>query len=447
MSSRKSLLALCVCALALSPEMHSQVLSLEHAAVANGGAPAANSMSFHTNSSHGRALSRNGRWFVFRSNATNLAPGVDGQFSQVYILDRMTRTTELVSVNGATPGNGYSLNPAVSNDGRYVVFHSDASNLVDNDQNGVADVFVRDRLARVTYRASVGPEGQEGSESSAYPAISGDGQVVAFASASPEFAPEVTGESLQMYVRMQSAGLTELVSRTPEGVPGLGTNREVALSSDGRFVAFESQATDLMPYQTSFSGEIFVLDRQTGTMEHVSVRADGTPSGTPSISPSISDDGRHVGFHAYGALDPADSNGSLDGYVRDRIAGTTQRVTLAHNMAELPLGAFYMVLSGDGKWVVFLSSQAGVLPGVPAGTSHVYLRRLSDGQMRLVTVNSNGDLPNDNNLFPALGGDGSTVGFASYATNWFPDVGAPTIQQSVYLASPDIDEIHAADFN
>lgn len=423
-----------------------QVLQVEHAAVASGGTVAANADAFHTNASHGRAISANGRWFVFRSNATNLVPGVVSPFTQVFLRDRLTGNTELISRNGANPGNGFSLNPSVSDDGRYVVFSSSATNLIENDSNGVDDIFVHDRVTGTNYRASVGPQGQEGSAASNHPAISGDGHVVAFTSSSPEFTSGPNGDFPQAYVRVQAEGLTELVSRTATGMPGMGVSRDIALSANGRFVAFESEVTNLVATPTNSFGDIFVRDRQTGAIEHVSLRSNGTPGSGSSNDPSISADGRFVSFATAAALDPTDTNNSLDGYVRDRTMGLTSRTTLAHDLSQIPTGAVQVVLSADGKWVAFASTAAGIVPGVPSGTTHVYLRQLSTGQVRLISANNNGTLANGSSDFPALGGNAATVGLRSSATNWNPNVGAPSTLSTVYLISPDIDEIQATGF-
>ena len=439
-------LPLFLVALATGSTCSSQVLLVEHAAVGNGGFPAANAGAFHSNSSHGRALSRNARWLVFSTGASNLASGGGG--NQIYILDRATQTTSLVSVSSAgTSGNGTSLNPTVSSDGRFVAFYSVSTNLVENDRNNVADIFVRDRVSATTVRASVGPNGIEASVDSTFPTISGDGRMVAFASTAPEFAPALSGGHQQIYVRDLAAGTTELVSRSATGLPGVGSSREPALSADGRYIAFQSGANNLVAHPTHSLADIFVLDRQTSTMEHVAIRSDGTTSNAPSILPSISDDGRVVGFNAYGALDPNDQNSQLDGYVHDRATRITQRATLGQGLSELPIGAAYAVVSGDGQWVAFMANANNVVPGVVAGIPHVYIRHLTDGLIRQVSINRNGTAVNDQNVYPTLGKDGSVVGFYSRATNWIPDSGASTTLDSVYLVMPAIDDIHADAFD
>jgi Tol biopolymer transport system component len=347
-----------------------------------------------------------------------------------------------LATNGEA-ANGICLNPSVSEDGRWVVFYSEASNLVGADTNGVADIFLRDRLAGTTRRVSVGPNGVQLSADSAFPAISGDGSTVAFSTDAPEL-NEPPG--YQVYVHDVASGVTELVSRNLAGTAGAGVSRHPAISYDGQFVAFESGAPNLVPNPTHPFGEIFLLDRSTGTIEQVSKRSDGSTVSAPSVQPSISDDGRYVAFSAYGALDPADSNQSIDVYVRDRWTSATQRGSLAHNQAELTGVGVDSVISGDGQWVVFTTSMAGVVPGSSNGVAHVYLRNLRNSSVRRISMSANGTLANDNNIFPFLGHGGSLVGFYSYGNNWTPDWGAPTIQETIYLVSPDIDEIHSDGF-
>lgn len=422
-----------------APGIAAQVRQLDHVGVAGGS-------SFHTNSSHGRAMSRNGRWVVFRSNDTTLVPGSSNDHAQVYLVDRQTRAAEHISVGLDGPGNGDSFNATISHDGRYIAFWSEASNLVPGDSNNIGDIFVRDRFAGTTKRVNVGPGNLQATAESNYPAISGDGRIVAFMSTALELANDLNGQA-QVFVHDQNTGTTELISRTPQNGPALGTSREPALSSDGRFVAFESNARDLVPGDGNFVDDIFVFDRVDHTMARVSNRVDGSASSNSSYGPSISDDGRIVAFHANGSMLPEDSNGQVDGYVFDRATQVLRRATLSHLQGQLNFGAFYVVVSGDGQWVAFTSSSSDTVPGAVGGIRNdIYVRRLSDGLVRRVSVNSNGVQPDDSSNFPTIGRDGTLVGFASQATNLLPTVGAPTAEHAVYIATPDIDEVNADGF-
>lgn len=429
-----------LCALAAF-DVGAQVISLEHPIMTPTG-QAANGGAFATNSSHGRALSRNGRYFVFRSGATNLTPGVLG--TQVYLHDRQTRTLELISTGSNGPGSGDSLNPSISGDGRYVVFYSEANNLVAGDTNGVGDIFVRDRVAQTTRRVSLSPQGTELSSISFDPAISGDGRTVAFATlASP---PNSTLEFAQVYAVDLATGLPELVSRTPSGGAGTGDSSEPALSADGRKIVFQSNALELVGAPPTFAQEIMLWDRDSGQMELVSVPAPGGNGTGGNFGPSISDDGRRVAFSANASLDPLDNNGVVDGYVRDRWLGTTTVATIGHGNNRMTVGASYPVISADGRWIVFTTTSPDVVPGGPSGIAHVYVRHLSTGEIALASTNRNGVWANSSSIYPVIGGNASIVGFACDATNLIPDAGPQTSLSTMYLAQPAVDGIHADGF-
>jgi subtilisin-like proprotein convertase family protein len=199
-----------------------------------------------------------GRFVVFASAATNLASNCANGAGHIYVHDRVTGATTCVSVaSDGTPGNGLSSRPAISGDGRLVVFYSDASNLVSNDTNGVTDVFVHDRVTGITTRASVATGGAEGNGASlpaqfnaTSPAISTDGRVVAFVSVATNLAAgcDVPGFSY-ILTRDLVSGTTTCATVSPGGQAGngvTGTN-EPKLSADGRFVLFRTEANNLDP--------------------------------------------------------------------------------------------------------------------------------------------------------------------------------------------------------
>jgi Tol biopolymer transport system component len=148
------------------------------------------------------AISAGGRFVAFDSHATNLVPGDTNDFGDIFVRDRQTGTTQRVSVgrNGAQ-GNDHSLVSVISADGRFVFFTSDASNLVPGDTNGTSDVFVRDRRTRTTERVSVGPGGAQGNGDSALPALSADGRFVAFGSSATNLVPGDTNRTTDVFVR------------------------------------------------------------------------------------------------------------------------------------------------------------------------------------------------------------------------------------------------------
>jgi len=266
----------------------------------------------------GGAISGDGRYVAFMSRATNLAPGdTNGVLDDVFVRDRQTGTTELVSMDSTgNSGTGRSRDPAISGDGRYVAFTSLASNLVPGDGNDRLDVFVRDRQTGTTERVSVDSAGFEGNWESSLPAISADGRYVAFTSFGSNLVPgdgDGTGNYfVEVFVRDRQTGTTERVSVHSAGIRSVNPS----ISADGRYVTFESNTVIPQPGDT---WDVFVRDRQTGMTELISVDSTGIQGDGDSSSGTISGDGRYVAFTSLASnLVEADTNVAYDVFVRDR---------------------------------------------------------------------------------------------------------------------------------
>src|SRR5437867_4406185 len=215
------------------------------------------------------------------------------------------QTTVRVSVaSDGTEGNDVSLGSALSADGRFVAFDSAATDLVAGDTNGVSDVFVHDRQTGTTERVSVASDGAQGNGSSGLvtfafpPALSADGRFVAFVSFATNLVAGDTNGATDVFVHDRQAGTTERVSVASGGSQSNGSNVGSALSADGRFVAFQSAATNLVADDTNGATDVFVHDRQTGTTERMSVASDGSQGNGFNAGPALSADGRFVAFHS-----------------------------------------------------------------------------------------------------------------------------------------------------
>lgn len=274
-------------------------------------------------------MSADGRYVVFYSSAPNLVPGDTNGSYDVFIRDRKLETTERVSLGeGGAEANDHSFSPSISADGRRVAFHSGATNLVNGDDNASYDVFVRDLEAGTTERASVatdGAQGDGGTFGAQYAAISADGRHVVFYDWSGTLVPADGNETADVFVRDLEKKVTERVSVASDGTEGDGSSGYASISGDGRFVAFYSNATNLVPNDTNKVGtggqDVFVHDRVTKTTERVSVSDEGTEGNNGSWFSSISADGRHVALQSFASnLVPGDTNtwGSADAFVRDR---------------------------------------------------------------------------------------------------------------------------------
>src|SRR4028119_321665 len=267
------------------------------------------------------SISADGRLVAFSSNSSNLVPGDTTNNNDIFVRDTLTNTTTLVSVDSAgNLGNTDSNNPSISADGRFVAFSSDASNLVPGDTNNNNDIFVRDRLTNTTTRVSVDSAGNQANTYSNSPSISADGRFVAFASNSSNLVPGDTNNTYDMFVRDRLTNTTTLVSLDSAGTQGNGTNvlGTPSISADGRFVAFSSRAFNLVPGDSDFRFDMFVRDTLTNTTTRVFVDSAGNPGNSSSDSPSISADGRFVAFssRAFNIV-PGDTNNSEGIFVVD----------------------------------------------------------------------------------------------------------------------------------
>ena len=334
---------------------------------------------------------------------------------------------ELVSAT-ASGGVGAAASDqvgGVSPDGRYVAFSSSAGNLVAGDGNGECDVFLRDRGTGATTAVSTTPGGTTASGCSYLPATSRDGNVVAFTSWAPDLVAGDGNPERDVFVRDLASGATERVSVPAGGGEADAWSFEPVLSGDGRYVAFVSPAGNLVAGDTNGAPDAFVVDRATGTIERVSVAPDGgeLPGGIwwgAPVDPfpwgtsiGMSDDANRVVFSVDGAV-----------YVRDRGAGTTQRVDVNDDGDASDGASVRPTISGNGRYVVF-ASDAGNLSGngeAPDtnGFVDMFRRDLTEGRTRIVSRSAAGQsdgTSGDSTPAAAMGVDGRWVVFESTATN------------------------------
>jgi Tol biopolymer transport system component len=209
--------------------------------------------------------------------------------------------TRRVSVSSAgAEANQPSLNPSISANGRFVAFESDASNLVGSDDNGTTDIFVRDRWTGKTRRVSVSSAGVEGNGRSRNASISADGRFVAFESEASNLVGNDGNPYWDIFVRDRTTGKTRRVSVSSAGVQGDGDSQNASISADGRFVAFDSGASNLIGNDGNPYTDVFVRDRTTGKTKRVSVSSAGAEGNGNSSNASISADGRFVAFDSEG---------------------------------------------------------------------------------------------------------------------------------------------------
>jgi Tol biopolymer transport system component len=367
------------------------------------------------------AISADGRYVAFHSGATNLVPGDTNDWRDTFVRDRQGGTTERVSIgSGGAQGNQESdtASPSISADGRYVAFASAASNLVAGDTNLWGDVFVRDRQLAVTERVSVATGGTQADGFCSRPSISADGRYVAFTSTATNLVPGDTNGRVDVFVRDRQASTTERVSVDSSGAQSNDNCFHPSVSADGRYVAFHSAATNLVVGDTNGTDDIFLRDRVSATTERVSVSSGGSQGNGPSYDASISGDGRCVAFYGTATnLVVGDTNRTYDVFVRDRQTGSTERVSVASGGGQASDVSASCAISADGRYVAFWSIAANLVVGDTNEVSDIFLHDRALVATGRQSVDSWGVEAGYVSSDPTISGDGRRVAFQSLATN------------------------------
>jgi hypothetical protein len=349
---------------------------------------------------------------------------------------RANGSTQLISQNlSGLSANDFSTGPAISADGRHVGFTSWADDLVPNDANGNPDAFVWDAATGQTRMVDVDANGVQGNDAAIMGALSSDGRWAVFSSASSNLVPGDTNGTSDVFVKDLVTNAIERVSLSSAGTQANADASSNAISWDGRFVAFVSAATNLVPNDTNGRPDVFLRDRLLGTTILVSVDSNGVQgsdaSGTiPSVDAfglGISADGARVAFLSRAPnLVANDTNGQVDVFVRDVVAGTTVRVDVDSGGAQsagIFVPAFVgntVVISADGNHVAFVSQSSDLVSGDTNGVTDVFEHDLSTGITQRVSVGPAGEQANDESFTPALSADGRYATFITRALNFGP---------------------------
>jgi Tol biopolymer transport system component len=365
------------------------------------------------------AISADGRLVAFYSDASNLVAGDTNRARDVFVRERATGATSRVSVSGSgAEGNSHSFAPALSADGRLVAFHSHASNLVGGDQNGVDDVFVHDRQTRSTTRVTTAAGGGDPNGGSYSPVISADGRLVAFLSDASNLVAGDGNGVRDVFVHDRGTGATSRVSVSSSGDEGNLASTGIAISADGRFVAFASFAANLVADDANEFSDIFLRDLAAGTTKRVSLYPGNVEADGNSMRPALSADGGIVAFDSEAFnLDWTDTNEFFDVYVTARENGTPVRVSVDDSIGVGSGASQSPALSSDGRFVAFSSEASNLSAGDTNGATDVFLHDRASGATSRVSVDNAGSEGNGDSLRPAVSGDGSVLAFESSATN------------------------------
>lgn len=376
-------------------------------------------------------VSADGRYVAFYSTATNLVAGDNNDNGDIFRRDTVAGTTTLVSVNssGSGPGNSASFDPDITPDGRFIAFETTATNLVASDLNGVFDdIVLRDMTSNVVELITVNATGTGTANAVSYdPVISDNGRFVAYESFATNLGPTDVNSRYDVYVRDRQLGTNLLCSRNLAGTDGGSEDSyDPVISGNGQIVVFYSYATNLVTGDTNGAGDIFAFNTTTHTRQLVSVALGGGAANDESSSPSISTDGRYVAFQSYATnLVANDSNGNIsDVFLRDLLTGTTFLISgNCNSLGSGNDGSYAPSISGDGRYITFISAANDLVGGFySASVQNVYRHdRLTSetvlvSQNRFITGGGNSD-----SYQPRVSSNGGAIAFVSSASNLIAD--------------------------
>ena len=366
------------------------------------------------------AISSDGSIIAFISEATNLVPGDTNDAQDIFVNDLNTGMTERVSVDSAgIQGDDDAFTLSLSENGSFVAFGSYATNLVGGDTNDAIDVFVYDRDTDTTERVSVSSASVQADDESFSPAISSAGRFVAFRSDATNLVANDTNNSSDIFVRDRTLGTTERISVASDATQANGDSILPAISSDGRFVAFSSEASNLVAGDTNNLADIFLHDRQDDTTVRIVAPAEfNTGSGIVIVAPNISPDGGFVGFRSNADdLVLGDTNISFDTFLIGRLTLIAERASVSSSEVEGDSDSSRPSISSDNRYVTYSSNATNLVSNDTNGFEDVFVRDRNTGRTRRVSLSFDG-LEGDNRSFSAvISGDGQSIAFTSQAEN------------------------------
>ncbi len=373
-------------------------------------------------SSRGAAISADGRWITYHSDATNLVDNDTNGVADVFLFDRDTGQTERVSVRSdGAQANASSWVSAISADGRWITYTSDATNLVADDTNGVDDVFLFDRDTGLTRRVSVRSDGAQANASSGGSAISADGRWISYHSIATNLIDNDTNGAYDVFLFDRTTGRTRRVSVRSEGAQANDSSLFPAISGDGRWITYDSEATNLVDNDTNNTWDVFLYDRDTGTAQRVSVHSNGSQATGAGDSefPAISADGRWITYQSEATdLVDNDTNGVQDVFLFERDTGLTQRVSVRSDGAQANDHSLMgPPISADGRWITYNSRATNLVDNDINGVADVFLFDRDTGQTQRVSVRSDGAQASDGSWVSAISADGRWITYSSEATN------------------------------
>ena len=371
------------------------------------------------NASDFAALSADGTWLVFQTEASNSFLSDSNGWVDIWRQNRADGTLQRVSLTGAgTAPDGASFGAAISADGRHIAFTSIAANMQPEDMNGMADIFRRDMETGALLLISINSDGRAGNNVSFGATITGDGSKLAFLSAASDLVTTDTNNAIDVFLRDLSANSMRLVSTAADGGQGnAGALNRPALSADGRFVAFDSLASNLLADDSNGRDDVFLKDMLTGAVTRASTAADGTQQNggfQGTLRPVISADGRYVAFASSASnLVAGDTNGAIDVFRRDMLTGAIERVSITAGGVQGQRDSLDASISADGRFIAFTSLAPDFAADDRPASADIFLKDMQTGALMLLSRNLSGVPGLGESVNAAISADGLRIAFAS----------------------------------
>ncbi|ADR34437.1 hypothetical protein Sulku_1776 [Sulfuricurvum kujiense DSM 16994] len=377
-------------------------------------------------SSLSSSISSDGRYITFESYATNLINGDTNAKEDIFLKDTQTGTVSLISSSSSgTIGNDASVSPVISADGRYVVFESYSSNLI-SGAGGISDVFLKDTQTGITTLISQSIYGYGGNDDSYNTAISSDGRYVVFRSDASNLVNGDTNGYGDIFLRDTQTGITSLVSSSSSSEIGNRASWYPDISADGNFVVFESASSNIVAGDVPqiFDGielwfsDIFLKNTITGAATLISSNSSGAFGNSDSFNASISSNGRYVVFDSTATnLVSGDTNSQSDIFLKDTQTGITTLISCTAAGEQGNNGSYSPSISADGRFVVFYTSATNFVSGDTNDNGDVFLKDTQTGALELISKSSSGEIGNNRSIYPFISADGSYITFSSEASN------------------------------
>ncbi len=368
------------------------------------------------------AINADGRFVAFQSWASNLVEGDTNNTWDIFVHDRLTGETKRVSVaSDGVQANGKSESLSISGDGRFIAFSSIASNLTSNITNYKSDIFVHDMKTGETTQVSVSSDGKQGNGSSINPSISADGRYVAFVSLAYNLDPRDTNNNADIFVHDRLTKKTIRVSVASDGTQTNDNSTDASIRTNGRYIAFTSAASNLVPKDTNGKVDVFIHDLETGETKRVSVASNGTEGNGNSARARISLNGEYVIFTSEASnLVPKDANNFWDIFFHNVKTGETTRESVSSDNIQGNGNSTRPRLSReDGRFIIFASEAANLVPN-DNNTNNVwdiFVHDRTTKKTQRVSKTFDGKEANNASDFPTVSSNGRYIAFDSWASN------------------------------